>query len=371
MLVWGCCWFNEEVDCVINFINNSLNSLKLNNFNTIPVVFVANTTISDETILKLTNSINDVKVIRNKYDLYPNKNYGVYSIVSYAHKISASNVAIVDPDWNILNFNNYVSTAILPLLNNEVDIIIPNIGDASGRSNILIGKTAIELFYNEYSSNIKSAFPGAVFGSTEALYTIVSSPDYHFDWGGEWDLISLAIDNNYRLLSKNVNVINVRHRNNNSKIKDSFQIWRAILSNSNIKDKYSNSKVKKIDHRLVDILSCCNNIDEIINMLEQLELSKTEKQLLYMLLYPIKSIIDGKEYTFTITDDSSEPYNKDEIYDVYELGLFCINIALKDIDLINIINNAKTMDGGLFGPWTKENIKDAKENINKQIERYL
>ena len=371
MLIWGCCWFNEDVDCVIQFINNSLESLNKYNFDTIPVVFVANTGISEDDINYLKENVKGVVILRNNYDLYPNKNYGVYSIVSYSYAKKSDYVAIVDPDWNIVDFDNYMETVLKSLIDKECDIIIPNIGNASGRSNILVGKSALELFYKDYSNDIKSAFPGSVFGLTNSLYKIVSSNDYHFDWGGEWDLLSYAIKNNYRVLSKDVNVINVRHRNNKSKINDSFQIWRAVFSNSDIKSRYIKSIPNSYNHRLLPLLNNFSSIDGIISVLEKQELSKTERQLLYMVLYPIKSIIDGKEYKFIINEESNEPYDKKEIFDVFELGLYCLNTILNKNIINRMIDNTKRISDGFFGPWTQDNKQIVVQDMQEQIKRYI
>ena len=73
---------------------------------------------------------------------------------------------------------------------------------------------------------------------TSKLHSIVNDENYHFDWGGEWDIISIAINHNMKINSAFVEVENIRHRPNSSKILDGFQIWRAILGNSDIPNRF-------------------------------------------------------------------------------------------------------------------------------------
>ena len=184
--------------------------------------------------------IKDVTIILNRLNIFPNKNYGVALITNYAHKLNIPYTVIVDPDWNIKENYSFTKNIISKLIEKDYDILIPNIKKASGRSNILIGRTVINLFYPEYKNILKSVFPGALAAKTDKLYKIIKDKDYHFDWGGEWDIVALAIRNNMKISSAPVDVKNIRHRSNISKSQDSFQIWKAILSNDDIIKRYQN-----------------------------------------------------------------------------------------------------------------------------------
>ena len=200
------------------------------------------------------------------------------------------------PDWDVKEFTSFLDNLVTPLVNGDFDIIIPDIGIEAGRSNLFIGKTTMSLFYPEFLNKIKTPFPGSLIGLTESVCSTTLSFEYHYDWGGEWDIISYSILKNYRIGSMPIDVSNVRHRANTSKMCDAYQIWRAILGNADFVNRYSNMYLfdKTIEAKddfskvlLEGNLSSREQIDFVIANAT----NKTQKQLLYMVLYPLASIL--------------------------------------------------------------------------------
>lgn len=355
-IVWGTCWFNEPIETLIEFYKSSIKSLQKLNFKVIPVIFAAKCDINSEDLNYIASSIDDVIIIRNNINIFPNKNYGVALISNKAFDLMADYVAIVDSDWNIKENYSFIENILLTLIKNNYDIVIPNIGDASGRSNLLIGKTAISLFYPDYSNNIITAFPGSVVAKTSKLHTIVNDDNYHFDWGGEWDIISIAINHNMNINSAIVEVENIRHRPNSSKILDGFQIWRAILGNDDIENRFKylkqyDKKIKPYNNISKTILENDYTILEIINILEGDEATDTEKQILYMILYPIAFLTGKITKLPTIESNNKIPYNKKELNIMSDFAIHCAKIALCDVDIQEMLNRCKTAKCKFLSEW--------------------
>jgi len=369
-IVWGTCWFNEELDTLINFYISSLKSLKKLNVNVIPIIFVAKLNCDKNEIEKIKSRINDVIILENTTDIFPNKNYGVALITNKANEINSDYVAIVDCDWDILESNSFIDNTVKKLISNNCDILIPNIKDASGRSNLLIGKTIINLFYPEYKNTLLTAFPGSLIAKTSKMYVIVNDFNYHFDWGGEWDIISLSIKNNFKICSFEVNVKNTRHRMNNSKMNDSFQIWRALFLNDDILKRFNNLKKCRIsinkNTKLKQKLSSKKySLLEMINVIMEENPSDTELQILYMILYPI-GFLSGELTEIPYIEDKKTPYNKEELNNVIDIALYCAKIALMDLDINKINIKSENIQGKFLSQWNKEKqnmaLKNYKEN---------
>lgn len=355
-IVWGTCWFNEPIETLVEFYKSSIKSLQKLNFKVIPVIFAAKCDINSEDLNYIASSIDDVIIIRNNINIFPNKNYGVALISNKAFDLMADYVAIVDSDWNIKENYSFIENILLTLIKNNYDIIIPNIGDASGRSNLLIGKTAISLFYPDYSNNIITAFPGSVVAKTSELHTIINDDNYHFDWGGEWDIISIAINHNMNINSAIVEVENIRHRPNSSKILDGFQIWRAILGNDDIVNRFKylkqyDKKINPYNNISKTILENDYSILEIINILEGDDATDTEKQILYMILYPIAFLTGKITKLPTIESSNKMPYNKKELNIMSDFAIYCAKIALSDVDIQEMLNRCKTAKCQFLSEW--------------------
>lgn len=355
-IVWGTCWFNEPIETLVEFYKSSIKSLQKLNFKVIPVIFAAKCDINSEDLNYIASSIDDVIIIRNNINIFPNKNYGVALISNKAFDLMADYIAIVDSDWNIKENYSFIENILLTLIKNNYDIVIPNIGDASGRSNLLIGKTAISLFYPDYSNNIITAFPGSVVAKTSELHTIVNDDNYHFDWGGEWDIISIAINHNMNINSAIVEVENIRHRPNSSKILDGFQIWRAILGNDDIVNRFKylkqyDKKINPYNNISKSILEKDYSILEIINILEGDDATDTEKQILYMILYPIAFLTGKITKLPTIESNNKMPYNKKELNIMSDFAIYCAKIALSDVDIQEMLNRCKTVKCKFLSEW--------------------
>ena len=353
-IVWGTCWYNEPVETLIKFLSESITSLEEMGFSVKPIVFDARYIHNDEDLKLIKKEIPNATIILNKLNVFPNKNYGVALITNMAKKLEIENIAIVDPDWDILENNKFVQSIISELIDNDNDILIPNIKNASGRSNVLIGRTVIELFYPEYKNILKSVFPGAVAAKTKELYKIVNDKNYNFDWGGEWDIVAIGIKNKMKISSKEVEVKNIRHRSNTSKMQDSFQIWRAIYANDDILTRYNNLisfEPKNKKHRFYKLIKENSSIKEIIDIINNNNPTKTEKQILYMILYPLALITKDIKELEEISTKDKMPYNKKELYSIKELAIYCMKIALINGDIHKINKNAKTSKGTYFGKW--------------------
>ena len=377
-VAWGCCWFNEATDTVVSFVSSVVNSYKSSNIEIVPIVFLASLDIKEEDVSRLRKSVDKVVLLKNQINVFPNKNYGIYSIINYARKARIEYVAIVDPDWSIDECNKFVEAILRPVLSNEADIIIPNIGNAAGRDNKIIGCSLIDLFYPDYKDKIITPFPGSFSAITEKLLSIVNSDSYHFDWGGEWDIISYSISNNYKIKSVDVDVVNVRHRNNSSKIQDAYQMWRAAFSNHDIIKRFNN--LSNYDDTIVVggplykvILDNTKTINEIIEVLRKMDLSPTEKQLLYMVLYPLSCIINNNTYDYEVDDNSSCPYEKNQLDYIKQMAIIYAKKTLGNekttVEELHTI--AQNITGSYFGNWNMESINRARKNMLKQIEEAL
>lgn len=355
-IVWGTCWLNESISTLIEFYNTSICSLKKMNFDVIPIIFDAKYEDDKQELKYINNNIKDVIIIKNNVNIFPNKNYGIALITNRAHFLNADYTAIVDSDWNIKANYSFINNILLSLIKNNSDVLIPNISDASGRSNILIGKTIITLFYPDYKEILKTAFPGLVVAKTEKLYDIVNDKTYHFDWGGEWDIISIAINKKMKINSAYVDVENVRHRPNTSKIFDSFQIWRAVLGNYTILSRFENLYNCNIDVQPYNNISreILNNnctIDRMIKILESNDSTNTEKQILFMILYPIL-FLSGKNIKEPIIEFSNKiPYDKKEIKKISNFAIFCAKKLLTECNIIDTFERCQNINGKFLSKW--------------------
>lgn len=363
-IIWGTCWYNEPVEKLLDFLKSTITSLQKMGFNAIPVVFDARFIHNEKDIELVKNEIDDVKIILNRLNVFPNKNYGVALITNLSNELKVEHVAIVDPDWDIKQSNEFVEKIITKLIEDNNDILIPNIKYASGRSNLLIGRTVIELFYPEYLDTLQSVFPGAVAAKTNQLYKIVNDDEYHFDWGGEWDIISIAIHNKMKIASASVEVRNIRHRSNASKMQDSFQIWKAIFSNKDIINRYENIKkfnIKNQEHRLYKLISDKSNIVDIINVINDNSPSKTEQQILYMILYPL-ALLMGAITKVPEPSNIEMPYDKKELYEIKDLAIYCMKLSLINCDIKSIQKKALNAEGQYFSKWNtnykKQGLKE-------------
>lgn len=355
-IVWGTCWFNESISTLIKFYNSSICSLKKMNFEVIPIIFDAKYNNNKQDLKYIRDSIENVIIIKNNVNIFPNKNYGVALITNKAFILNADYTAIVDSDWNIKENYSFISSILFSLIKDNNDILIPNIANASGRSNILIGRTAMYLFYPDYKKIIKSPFPGSIVAKTTKLLNIVNDKNYHFDWGGEWDIISFAINKKMKINSFLVDVENVRHRPNTSKIYDSFQIWRSILGNHDILNRFNNLykcdlKIKPYNNISKKILDANCTIDEMIKLLESNQSSDTEKQILYMILYPIMYLSGMSAKELNIEYSNRMPYNKKEIKKISNFAIFCAKKILKECDISSLYKCCQKISGKYLSDW--------------------
>ena len=363
-ITWGTCWFNESVEKLIEFYLISLKNLCKLGFNVIPIVFDAKLNRDNFQIKLLKSKINNIIILQNTTNIYPNKNYGIAAISNESIKYNTKFTAIVDCDWNINQNMGFIKKTLLYMIYNKLDLIIPNIGSASGRSNLLIGKVAINLFYPEYKDKIVTPFPGSLIIKTVYLNEIVNDDNYHFDWGGEWDIISISIKKKLKIDSPLVEVVSTRHRPNNSKILDSFQIWRAILSNDDINARIKNVKKYDINIQPYDQMSelIINNnttAKDFIDLVLKYSKNETQKQLLYMILYPLSLFTDNLNLVQDIENDITIPYEKNELIKVSDLALYCAKVIFENNDINYICKNCKNITSIYLSNWNIKNQRKA------------
>lgn len=353
----GTCWFNEDAITIIDFFKKLSMILKESNIEVNLILFDARYNHNKKDLDKIKNEIKDIKIILNKTNIFPNKNYGISLITKESN---TEYIAVIDPDWQIKDYKLFIKNLINGLEKN--DILIPNIKEASGRSNILIGYTAVTLFFPEYKEILKSPFPGALVAKREKLLEIVNDKKYNFDWGGEWDIIALAIEKQMKISSVEVDVIGIRHRTNKSKMNDSFQIWKSILSNKYV--------IKRINKRIDDFsefkninlykkLKNANEINEMIDILETKKFSKTEKQFLYMVIYPLAVFYNKIDNIEKVPEFNGLPYDKKELFNISN----CIIYLTKKIILKEYLNkNNKEIISQYYSKWNKKNMNEALNN---------
>lgn len=381
LIVWGTCWLYEEAESLCSFMKRAINTFNEMGMEVCAVVFDAAYKRNENEIEKVKEDIGCI-VIKNMLEIYPNKNYGVAVISKIAYKIGADYVAVVDSDWEIKDFDRFINHLFYPLLKEEQELVIPDISTSAGRCNILIGQQLLALFYPEYADKIPTAFPGAFLGKTRNIYEITSRITYHFDWGGEWDIIADSCKMNMRITSPVLGMQNIRHRSNDSKTYDSFQIWRACLENleedrlSLLNNLHENSIRGDSFAKMVLSLemSATKQIEKLMEWSKYNKLSKTQLQLIYMVLFPLSAILDDKCYYETLMDivtDTGQPYERDELYELALLVPHCVRAAIdysgKNLEMIR--ESASNSHGRYFGEWNAQGKVKAMGYADSQIKR--
>lgn len=382
-IVWGTCWLREETELLCLFMKQAANAFAEMGMDVYTVVFDAAYKRDEKEIKKVKEDIECI-VIRNVCEIYPNKNYGVAIISKIAYKIGADYTAVVDSDWKIEDFNKFINNLLYPLLVEEQDLVIPDISTAAGRCNVLIGKPLLELFYQEYADKIPTAFPGAFLGKTRSIYEITSKSTYHFDWGGEWDIIADSCKMGMKIASPVLGMQNIRHRSNDSKTYDSFQIWRACLEDltesrlshlNNVHECniYEDPFAKVV---LSAEMSATKQIEKLIEWSKCNNISKTQLQLIYMVLLPLAAILDDRcdyDTLIDIVTDAGQPYERDELYKVALLVPHCVRMAIsysgKSFEMIR--KSAANCYGRHFSKWNVKGKEKAMGYADAQILRMV
>lgn len=375
-IVWGVCWLNEPTDTLIRFIENTVRAISSLGLFAYPVIFDAKYERSIDEVRHISKWLGDCLIIPNKINIYPNKNYGVAAISQFAYDLNAKYVAVVDPDWQVEEYSAFIQQLLRPLHTKHAQIVIPDIGAEAGRSNLLIGKPTVELFYPEYADIIQTAFPGSLVGLTETVHSITASPGYHFDWGGEWDVISIAASHNIKIASSPANVENIRHRSNASKSFDAFQIWRAVFSNGDIISRYENlqqfqDRCTPFDQFSEILLEHRLSAREQIELVCRIAVSDTQRQLLYMILYPIASILREISSIPPIQQDGPVPYDKGEMSRVSMLAPYCVKSALlcSSHNMEEIGRSAKRLTGQFWSDWDETSQAHARKVATDSFKR--
>lgn len=161
-----------------------------------------------------------------------------------------------------------------------------------------------------------------------------------------------------------VEVVSTRHRPNNSKILDSFQIWRAILSNDDINARIKNVKKYDINIQPYDQMSelIINNnttAKDFIDLVLKYSKNETQKQLLYMILYPLSLFTDNLNLVQDIENDITIPYEKNELIKVSDLALYCAKVIFENNDINYICKNCKNITSIYLSNWNIKNQRKA------------
>lgn len=362
-IVWGACWYYESCYTLIQFLSNASKLLEKHYKNSIIVVFDADATRSHQQRDEVESSIQNCILIKNNINIYPNKNFGVAAIVKTAEQLNADYVAIVDPDWSVVEYSELISILLKPLVEHRADVVIPNIGDMAGRCNLLIGKPVIQLFYPEYVDTVRTAFPGICSGTVTSLQRIVSSNRYHYDWGGEWDIFALSCLHGFEIASPEIQVVNMRHRSNSSKMEDAFQIWRAVFCHITAEQltgaTESYASVSPPESPLLPFYSSSFielSLDKQLQYMYEYNVRGTLVQLFYMVLTPIKSLLGGCIPSIDPIDMGQNPYTRGELDELSKFIPYFVSrlLWLQKVSAGELIHHANNLKGGYWSDWTCE-----------------
>lgn len=377
-IVWGTCWYNESVDTIIDFLKETEIILKTMNLSYSFVIFDAMINRDKNEVEILKNNI-ECCIIQNQHPCFPNKNYGVYAIVNFASDNNSDLVTVVDSDWKIEKNIDFVKGLLLPIIEENKEIVLPDIESGAGRSNYILGVPMMKLFYHQSSHIVKTPFPGVFAAKTDKMQSIISSVNYHFDWGGEWDIVAEAIKQNLKIISPPLGLRGTRHRSSYSKTSDAFQIWRALFQGineikitgpNNNKDLYISGNFNNIKNILSG--SASNQISMFLKHCRKETVSSTVYQIYNMVLLPLALILDGNDFSKIklLSDfDSHKPYIKNEICYMSDIVIHSVNEAITHSELssLEVQKRISNLSGGFMGDWNIGETKKAKERVHQQI----
>ncbi|MCL5998000.1 MAG: hypothetical protein M1546_18395 [Chloroflexi bacterium] len=158
----------------------------------------------------------------------PNKNLAVAVAVHVAGSLGDSAIlAVIDADLFSIDYYPHLRRLLKAI--EDVDIVVPEPQLTAGRDNRLVGGPMLRLMHRELYAVVHNPFPGMLLGRLSVLGRVTANIDYHYDWGGEWDLVVRPHLAGARVSAPHIPVHEVRHRTMRSKIVDAFQLWRAGL----------------------------------------------------------------------------------------------------------------------------------------------
>jgi len=135
-----------------------------------------------------------------------------------------------------------------PLTQGKAKIVLPNIINRrlSGRINKLIVNPLMRLFFPEVIKIIDFPLSGILGIDYNYLKKVVMSPDFFWDWGGEIQIIIRAFkSSNNSIEVFDHNREDAKRRKLSSKMKDAYQITRAILYEALKEKKLNRDIIKK------------------------------------------------------------------------------------------------------------------------------
>jgi hypothetical protein len=157
----------------------------------------------------------------------PNKGLAVAVAVHVAASLGDSTIlAVIDAD--LFSIGHPDLRRLLEAIN-EADIVVPETHLTAGRDNRLVGGPMLRLMHKELYAVVRNPFPGMLAARVKVLGRVTAHIDYHYDWGGEWDLVMRPHLAGARVSAPDIPVCEVRHRTMRSKIIDALQMWRAGL----------------------------------------------------------------------------------------------------------------------------------------------
>lgn len=178
-------------------------------------------TIDIGTILKRRGA--SVSVVGAGVCAKPNKNLGI----AYAARRSNARLGVIlDADWGSQTHLRCDDFALL--LGDETGFTVPEPLLQAGRDNHLIGAPILRTLYPQLYASIKTPFPGAFAAPVELLQRAVET-SYHYDWGGELDLLLNCSTGAHSVRVPKMPFREVRHRPMVSKMADAYQMFRAAL----------------------------------------------------------------------------------------------------------------------------------------------
>lgn len=383
-VIWGTCWYYESLETISLFLTNVLTAAKANDITLMPVVFDADHLRSEAERQALSTRLKCV-IIPNRIAVYPNKNFGVAAIAELAARTGIDVMTVVDSDWDVSNFNYFLTGLLRPILNEAADIVIPDVSPCAGRDNRLVGRTIVTLSQPRLIDVVATPFPGALAGRSDCVQYLTQSASYHYDWGGEVDILCSAWASGLRITSPYLGMKNVRHRSSHSKAHDAFQMWRAGLealtpqalamlsSTGQEQDPYVFKRLGADGLSGLISGTATAQLAKVADYLRDENNDRTIQQLVTMVLAPLSYLVDGSDPTSSLTtpsDDTASPYDPEKLPLVSEIARYAAWEAIITSQLEpspEFSRRLRSLTGGFLGSWDPEQETAARHAIPDMI----
>ncbi|MFD6094875.1 hypothetical protein ACFVWN_07450 [Nocardiopsis flavescens] len=383
-VVWGTCWYYEPLETLSLFLEKVVAAASRNGISVTPVVFDADHSRPGAERRHISSQLK-CTIIPNWIDVYPNKNFGIAIIAQLADQIDSDIVTVVDSDWDVEDFDYFLTGLLGPIFTKTADIVVPDVSPCAGRDNRLVGCTIAMLLHPGLIDSVATPFPGALAGSTQRIRDLTEMESYHYDWGGELDILSEAWAGGYRISSPYLGMKNVRHRSSQSKAHDAFQMWRSGLERLDLHVlEQISSTAEPWDSTVFERLGVPGLSDvitgtataQLVGVTEYLRgeyHDRTVQQIVPMVLAPLAYLVDGINpvpYLAFPSDDTASPYDPSKLPLVSEIARYAAREAIVNADITSgneFVARLRSLTGGFFGDWTPEKKAAARSVIPEKI----